>query len=480
MKKLLVSVITLFVIGQLKAQDIAGSWAGVVPAGGANLHIIFNIKKTSDDGYSATFDVPEQKAVGIPCSKVYKIKDSVFIEIAIIKGGYKGLWDKHNGMTGTYMQGSGQTGLGLTRVTDAEKANLTTDKVRPQTPKPPFNYHTEDVEYDNADKSVHYGATFTRPNGDGKYPTVIIISGSGTQDRNGTMMGHQFYWVLADYLTKNGIAVLRVDDRGAGRSTIGNDMANATSLTFSYDVETSLNYLESRMDVDKKHLGLIGHSEGGVIAPMVAARRKDVSFIVMWGASAIGGGKISTEQNGYSIRKAGIDSLSANAYMQLHQQILDLLNSSASREIFDQRVAVVYNVWKSKQTPKTLTALLVDNNSILGKDLFAGYNGMYDLAWTRFFMGYNPAIDLSKVTCPVLAVNGTKDTQVLAGENLPFIKSVLNKSGNRNVEIVSIPNLNHFLQTAATGDISEVEKTGETMSPVALNIICSWIKLHDK
>jgi pimeloyl-ACP methyl ester carboxylesterase len=480
MKKLLVSIIAICLFGQLNAQDITGSWVGVIPAGGSNLHIIFNIKKTTDDGYSATFDVPEQKAVGIPCSKVYKIKDSVFIEIAIIKGGYKGLWDKHNSLAGTYRQGSGQTGLNLTRVTDAEKANLTTDKVRPQTPKPPFNYYTEDVEYDNADKSIHYGATFTRPNGGGQYPTVIIISGSGTQDRNGAMMGHQFYWVLADYLTKNGIAVLRVDDRGAGKSTMGNNMANATTVDFSYDVEASLNYLESRMDIDKKHLGLIGHSEGGIIAPMVAARRKDVSFIVLWGASAIGGGKISTEQNGYGLRHSGIDSLSADAYMQLHQQLLDLYKSSANREILNQKITGVYNTWKTKQTPKTLTALLVNGNSILGKDVFTVYDGMYDVAWIRFFMSYDPSIDLHKVTCPVLAVNGTKDTQVIANENLPVIQSVLTKSGNKDVTVVSIPNLNHFLQTAVTGDISETEKIDETMSPVALNIICSWIKLHAK
>jgi len=480
MKKLSVSLIAICIISQLKAQDIAGSWVGSIPAGGISLHIIFNIKKTADTGYSATFDVPEQKAVGIPCSKIYKIKDSVFIEIAIIKGGYKGLWDMHNGMTGTYRQGGGQTGLNLSRVTDAEKTALSTPKVRPQTPKPPFNYYTEDVEYDNADKSLHYGATFTRPNGDGKYPAVIIISGSGTQNRNGAMMGHDFYWVLADYLTKNGIAVLRVDDRGAGKSTLGSDATNATSLSFSYDVETSLNYLESRMDVDKKHLGLIGHSEGGIIAPMVAARRKDVSFIVLWGASAIGGEKISIEQNGYGLRHAGVDSLSADAYMQLHRQILDLLKSSASRENFDQQVGVVYNAWKSKQTPKTLAALGVNNNSILGKDVFATYNGLYDVAWIRFFMSYDPAKDLSMVTCPVLAINGGKDTQVIASENLPVIKSVLTKSGNKDVTTIAIPNLNHFLQTAVTGDISETEKIDETISPVALNIICNWIKLHTK
>src|SRR6202012_2727913 len=149
---------------------------------------------------------------------------------------------------------------------------------------------------------------------DGKYPAVIIISGSGTQDRDGTMMkGHKPYMVLADYLTKNGIAVLRVDDRGAGKSSLGDSINYKTSLDFSYDVEASLNYLETRPDVDKKHLGLIGHSEGGMIAPMVAARRKDVSFIVLWAGPALTGAQISTEQSALEMKQQGVDSISVAA-----------------------------------------------------------------------------------------------------------------------------------------------------------------------
>jgi hypothetical protein len=292
MKKLLIGAITLLLVNKIMAQDIAGSWQGLIPAGGANLHLVFNIKKTSDTGYTTTFDSPDQKVFGVACSKTYKIKDSVIIEIAIINGSYKCSWDGKDAFTGVYRQGAAKIALDMKMITDAEKATLSKDPFRPQTPKPPFNYMSDDVEYDNADKSLHYGATFTRPKGEGKYPAVIIISGSGTQDRDGTIFGHKLYWVLADYLTKNGIAVLRVDDRGAGKSSLGKNINAATSLDFSYDVEASLNYLETRSDVDKKHLGLIGHSEGGLIAPMVAARRKDVNFIVLWGAPAVGGSQI--------------------------------------------------------------------------------------------------------------------------------------------------------------------------------------------
>ena len=237
-------MISLFFAGEVRAQDITGSWVGTIATGATNLHVVFNIKKTSDTGYTTTMDSPDQKAFGIACSGTLVKNDSLVISIALVGGGYTGMWDGKDAIAGIYKQGGGKINLSLTRLSETEKTSLIKDPVRPQTPKPPFGYFSEDVEYDNADKSLHYGATFTRPDGEGKYPAVIIISGSGTQDRDGTMMkGHKPYWVLADYLTKNGIAVLRVDDRGAGKSSLGPDINSRTSLDFSYDVEASLNYL---------------------------------------------------------------------------------------------------------------------------------------------------------------------------------------------------------------------------------------------
>jgi dienelactone hydrolase len=479
MKKLLIAVVALCGLNSLKAQDIAGSWMGLIPAGAVKLHLVFNIKKTSDTSYTATFDSPDQKAFGIACSKTYLKKDSIFIDIAIINGGYKGLWDGKGGITGVYHQRGGTMGLNLKAITEAEKADLSKDPVRAQTPKKPYGYYTEDVEYDNADKSLHYGATFTRPDGPGKYPAVIIISGSGTQDRDGTIFGHKLYWVVADYLTKNGIAVLRVDDRGAGKSTMG-DLKNATSRDLSYDVETSLNYLETRIDVDKKHLGLIGHSEGGMIAPMVAARRKDVSFIVLWAGSLVGGEQINIEQNAYALSKRGIDSISVNAFKELHKQILDLFTAVADESALNQKITPVFDAWKKAQTQKTLDALYVKDNSIIGNDIFKIYDGLYDMPWMRYFITYKPEEDLSKVKCAVLAVNGEKDTQVDAKTNLAAVKAILTKNGNKDFEVKALPGLNHLLQTAGTGDLSEYEKIDETISPVALNFISDWIKLHIK
>jgi uncharacterized protein len=468
MKKVLIFLGFSFMLQQLMAQDLIGRWQGEIPAGGKTLHLVFNIKKTGDTSFTSTFDSPDQMAFNIPCSKTTVVNDSVFINVGKAGISYRGLWDRKKNINGTFIQGTSRLPLNMEV------------QLRPQTPKPPYGYYSEDVEYNNADKSLHYGATFTRPNGNGKYPAVIIITGSGTQDRDGTLFGHKLYWVLADYLTKNGIAVLRVDDRGAGKSTIGEKGKNATSLDFSYDVETSLNYLETRTDVDKSHLGLIGHSEGGIIAPMVAARRKDVSFIVLWGAPGVGGTEINAAQNTYALKQSGIDSLSVNAFINLHKQILTLFGSSENKEVLDQKMQVVFDNWKKVQSQQVLDNLKVHDNSIIGQTLFLMYNNLYDLPWMRFFLTYNPELDLTKVKCSVLAINGEKDTQVNAEQNLDLIKKILTQSGNKDFEVKVIPGLNHLLQTAQTGDFAEYSKIEETMSPVALNIICNWIKLHTR
>jgi alpha-beta hydrolase superfamily lysophospholipase len=479
MKKLAIVATIFCLVNQLKAQDITGSWLGSIAVGGTHLHLVFNIKKATDSGYTATFDCPEQKAFGIGCSSADVKKDSLLIGIKVIGGGYTGLWNGRDSITGTFKQGAGKLPLGLKRISDAEKAALSKDPPRPQTPKAPYGYYSEEVEYDNADKTLHYGATFTRPDGAGKYPAVIIISGSGTQDRDGTMMkGHKPYWVLADYLSKNGIAVLRVDDRGAGKSSLGNEINSKTSLDFSYDVEASLNYLETRTDVDKKHLGLIGHSEGGIIAPMVAARRSDVNFIVMWGAPEIGGAQVLMEQYTDGLKQQGADTAAVNAFKPLHLQILKMFTSADSKEDLDKKITPVFEGWEKGQTQKTLDALNLHKNSM--PNILKMYNGLYSAPWIRFFITYDPAKDLSRVKCSVLAVNGEKDTQVRAGENLSRIKEILAQSGNKHFEVKMLPGLNHLLQTANTGDVTEYETIAETMSPMALKIISDWIKLHAK
>jgi pimeloyl-ACP methyl ester carboxylesterase len=453
------------------AQNISGSWKGDLPNGNVKLGVIFNIKQTANT-YTCTLDVPDQKAYGIPCSAVL-VADSITVKVTAIGAMFKGKVSNSN-LAGIYSQNNASFPLMLTR------------QLRPQTPVPPFAYKSENVEYDNKDKSIHFGATLTRPQGNGKYPAVIIISGSGPQDRDGTLFGHQLYAVLADHLTKNGIAVLRVDDRGVGQTTIGTEAANATTASFAHDVEASLNYLETRTDIDTKHLGLIGHSEGAIIAPMVAARRKDVNFIVLWGAPIVGGAVISTQQNADQVRQAfHLDADPkgkeiVDAFTRLHTQELALFNTVNSEQELNTKAMQIFNTWKAAQTPEVLKRLMVTDNGLVGQTVTGMYGGLYNQPWFRNFITYNPVTDLSKVTCAVLAVSGAKDTQVNAPENLKLINEVLTKNHNKSFKTVELPSLNHLLQTAQTGNLAEYEQIEETIAPVALNLMSSWIKAQVK
>jgi len=454
------------------AQNLNGSWKGELPTGtGAKLGVIFNIKQTGNT-YTCSFDVPDQKAFGIPCSAVVN-GDSLSIKVTAIGAAFKGALNNQS-ISGTYAQNNISFPLVLSR------------QLRPQTPVPPYAYQSEDVEYDNADKSVHFGATLTRPKGNGKYPMVIIISGSGPQDRDGTLFGHQLYAVLADHLTKNGIAVLRVDDRGVGKTTKGADAVNVTSASFALDVEAGLNYLKTRSDIDTKHLGLIGHSEGGIIAPMVAARRKDVSFVILWGAPIVGGAIISTQQNADQLRQAfhldtnpkGKEAL--DAFTNLHSKELQLFSTVANVEELNTKALQIFNTWKAAQSPEVLKLLMVTDNGLVGQTVTGMYGGLYNQPWFRNFITYNPAADLAKVTCPVLAIGGAKDTQVNTKENLALINEVLTKNHNKSFKTVELPSLNHLLQTAQTGGLAEYEQIEETISSVALNLMSSWINARLK
>jgi pimeloyl-ACP methyl ester carboxylesterase len=348
-----------------------------------------------------------------------------------------------------------------------------TDSRKPQTPVPPYSYNSEELEYDNADKSVHFGATLTYPKTGGPFPTLLLITGSGIQDRDETLLGHKPFAVLADFLTKKGYAVLRVDDRGAGK-TKGN-VTDASSADFAKDVEAGLDYLETRKEVNPKKLGLLGHSEGGVIAPMVAARRKEVDFIILWGAPMVGGTLINIEQNRLALKKGGIGNAAAAAFIDLHTRELAAFKTFTDTVGLRDKVMSIFRDWKKQQPDSLLQQLYVTGNTIIGKDCFTIYDGLFENPWMRFFLTHDFAGDLSKVGCKVLAINGEKDTQVEPGTNLKKIRETLLKNGNKSITTVELKGLNHLLQTANTGDFSEYANIKETISPLALQVIGDWL-----
>ncbi len=472
MKKVAIFLAAIILASQLHAQtkDFTGAWAGKMNAG-KEVTIIFHFTKKADGSYAGTLDSPDQNVKGIALSSVAVNGDSLVAALAAGGVTYRSMLTADTILTGTWAQRGASLPLVLKHAAEKEVAEIR----KPQTPVPPFSYNSEDVEYDNADKSVHFGATFTFPKTGGTFPTAILITGSGQQDRDETILGHKPFAVLADYLTKKGYAILRVDDRGMGKTT--GTLVNVTSADFAKDVEAGLAYIKTRPEVDKTKIGLIGHSEGGNIAPMVAAENKDIYFIVLW-AGAIEGGLITNvEQNAHSLLRAGLDSVSVNAFKQLHTKELSLFAKDANTQTLDPDIKKVFDTWRAKQPANVLSTLHITDSSFIGQNIYAAYHSLYNLAWMRFFISHNFAADLARVRCKVLALNGDLDQQVNAQRNLSLIDSVLKANNNHKYSTVHLKGLNHLFQTAVTGDVSEYASIQETIAPQALQAIGDWMDI---
>lgn len=479
MKSFLIAFIFLFSGIISIAQDITGNWQGLIPAGGKNLRLIFHVTK-SGETYSAKFDSPDQNAFGLSCSSVTVLNDSLLIGIELVKGGYKGKWNGKDMITGVYSQGPGSMAIDLKRVSDAELPKTPATQIKPQTPKPPFSYIIEEVGYENTVQKNHLAGTFTKPMNGNKFPVVLMITGSGPQDRDESIGMHKPFWVIADYLTKQGIAVLRVDDRGMGKST--GDFRGSTSADFATDVMAGINYLKTRSDIDTTKIGLIGHSEGGMIAPYVAARSKDVAFIVMLAGPAIGGIQTMYFQ---AVEKpmANLSAHDRNAYGQLYNKMLGrkLDDERGKLDVDQGKDITVYTRnafmnWKKKQPDSTLKVLIHGTDEEVIKLMSDGFRD-FERPWWRFFLTYDIAKDLQKLKIPVFALNGEKDEQVDSKANLAAIKTIFTKNKNTRYRTYEVPGVNHLFQHCkACGSVSEYLTLDETFDTATLTIIGNWIK----
>jgi pimeloyl-ACP methyl ester carboxylesterase len=434
-----------------KPSDIDGAWMGTLDTGGTKLRVVFHIKNTAD-GLTATLDSLDQGASGLPISSVTRDGASLKIEAKKISGTYEGkIAPDLSSIDGTWSQGK-PLPLLLKKVTEKEQAEMAPK--RPQVPVKPYPYHEEDVTYENKVQNVTLAATLTIPQGKGPFPAVVLITGSGPQDRDESLMGHKPFLILSDYLTRHGIAVLRADDRGVGKST--GVFSNATTADFATDTEAGITYLKTRPEVDPHKIGLIGHSEGGVIAPMIAARNKDVAYIVMMAGTGVPGDEVIVGQT----------------------EAIELA-SGAKPEEAAKAAAARREMNRLVETEKDEAVLKQKLRDVMAGDAPAGQEelGISQVTspWFRYFLTYDPATALRKVTCPVLVLNGSLDKQVLPDQNLPAIRKALEEAGNKHFEIDELPGLNHLFQTAKTGSPMEYAQIEETMSPVALDKMATWI-----
>lgn len=473
MKRSLLTILCLLtaLAGMTQVQQkIIGTWEGKLNIG-PGLRIIFHFLETPSGSIKATADSPDQSAYGLKCDTViFQEREVVRVEMHALNAVFSGRLMDDSTLNGQFTQNATYPLL-------LKKGNFQppAPPKRPQTPHPPYPYKSEDVEYDNAEHSLHYGATITIPNGKGPFPAALLVTGSGAQNRDEELANHKVFAVLADALTKNGMVVLRVDDRGVGKST--GVFADATSEDFAKDVNTSLDYLLSRPEVDKKKTGLIGHSEGGMIVPMVASKRNDIDFAILLAAPGIKIDSLMAEQNAAILRSVGISQASINAYIPLYKKLMkEIIYAKDTTEAY-RKVGELFRQWIPSIDSATRKELGFDSETSIRNVtsvLVEGFSGK----WFKYFLSFDPGPYLRQLKCKVLALNGEKDIQVNASSNLQAIESALKKSGSKEYTVQKLPGLNHLFQTCKTCTLQEYGELEETFSPAALQIINDWLKKY--
>lgn len=430
-----------------QVAPIAGDWYGTLDAG-VKLPLIFHLQA---DG-TASVDSPAQKVTGLKATATLA-GDHLTVTLTAPVASFEGkVAADRKSISGQWLQNGGRLPLALERTAQPVVAPK-----RPQTPKPPFPYRAEDVTYANPASGLTLAGTLTLPPGAGPFPVALLITGSGPQDRDETLFDHKPFLVLADALTRRGVAVLRVDDRGVGGSQAG--AKPATTADFATDVAAGVAYLRGRKDIDPARVGLIGHSEGGVVAPLVAAKDPRLAFVVLMAGTGAPGDQILPRQ----YHDIYLASGAGEAAARQQAQRIEAANALVRREP-DQ----------AKAMPQLISLLGEGPNPQAAVGLAALINS----TWYRAFLDLDPAKALAQVRAPVLAVNGAKDTQVAAEVNLPAIKAAL--AGNPDATTLVLPGLNHLFQTAGTGAPAEYAAIEETLAPSALATIVDWTVAHAK
>jgi len=444
MKYLFFILVSFIISISMQAQDITGDWYGVLEFQGQKMRVVFHITKNGDN-LKSTMDSPDQNVMDIAMASTIFSQDTLTISAPNMMMKYTAVL-KTNELTGEYQQ----SGMKIPLVLSPEEKKVN----RPQTPKRPYPYLEEEVTFKNIKDTVTLAGTLTKPKGIKNFPTVILISGSGPQNRNEELMGHQPFLVIADFLTRNGIAVLRYDDRGVGEST-GN-FATSNIFDFTEDTKAAVAYLRSRKDINSKKIALLGHSEGGVVAPLVAAKDKKLAGIILFAAPGVRGDQLLLQQQKDVFEGSGMPKVKVDSILDLNKGFYKILNT-VEKKYLDKKL-------EEYAKKKSLSA------SEISAQL-----KQYQNNWLYSFITYDPTTALRQVSCPVLALNGTKDVQVNAVQNLNSIKENIAQGGNKNVTVKEMEGLNHLFQDATTGMPNEYGQIEETISPKVLEVIKDWI-----
>ena len=447
----LITAVLLFLITAIVcvAQEITGSWSGKLNAAqGISLELIFNVSTNPDGSLSATLDSPQEGVRGLAMDSASYENGTLTIESARLSMTYKGMY-LMGVLNGTFTQRGMNLPLALSKV-------KITKPRRPQTPVGPFPYSEEEVSFMNEREGFKLSGTLTMPKEGKDLHAVVLVSGSGAQNRDEELYDHKPFAVIADYLTRSGLAVLRVDDRGVGASE--GDRTYATTIDFMYDAEAAVDYLFSRPEIAE--VSVLGHSEGGLITYMIAEHRKDIKSIVSLAGPAVSGHDVLIEQTRAALRAQGVPDAVIEQSMSLNSQIYDFVVETKDLPLEEYSGKLIAKL-------RQLLGPGVDDQQI------AQTASQIDNEWMRFFINYDPSNAIRNVDCPLLFINGTKDCQVISAQNVPAMKKLT--AGKTNVQIEELEGLNHILQEAKTGAVQEYYEIEQTISPVVLALIVEFL-----
>lgn len=450
--------------GPLPVSDLAGYWSGAFEILRDSIQVVLQLVETDSATLSGRISLPGRTVFGVPAITEQQGRD-IRLEVPTLRSRFEGRFQSDPpSIRGDWVQMGGRFRLSL------EPTTAPARPTRPQDPVPPYPYRVDSVRFEHSGGSVVLAGTLTIPKGDGPFPAAVLVSGSGPQDRDETLFGHRPFLVLADHLTRAGVAVLRYDDRGVAEST--GDFGSATTEDFATDALAAVDFLFEHESIEPSRIGIIGHSEGGIVAPIAATRSDRVAFIVSLAGTGIAGRELLELQTRLILEASNVPAPLLALNQRVQRELLDKLlqtgSAEAARELAMQELenswgglpyAVVNALGLAAQVDRALDEQLKRVAS----------------PWLFFFLSFDPSTAFARVDVPVLALNGSLDLQVPPEPNLRRIREALEGGGNRDVTAIELGGLNHLFQTATTGLPSEYGGIEETMAPEVLRIVAEWI-----